>query len=328
MKRNLMIMGACMTMGLSSCVWSESVEEVIAQTEIPQIVEQITESRSANGLVCMDGGDYVFTEIDWNKPKEDPLKDYVTDDDGYVAYLYDGTGGTIVRDGSGVGIRYRQSADDMFKDRFSYAAADVREPGTESPLVFHDAFAGVRLKITNRVSNLLLEVKDFKLVNIAREGLFMFPQEGGTARWTDLAPGGYTDIVTDSLSVCPGDSLLLPVEGALPVIPQSVKAWSTGGHPVFGGGTYLLLGCRISYTGEDTARGSSIWCGEDDSFAYAAIPVSFDAKMGETCTIEIELETGCPWYSLRNENPSKILQPITFSPSVDDWMDGSADINI
>ena len=80
MKRNLMIMGACMTMGLSSCVWSESVEEVIAQTEIPQIVEQITESRSANGLVCMDGGDYVFTEIDWNKPVEDPLKDYVTDD--------------------------------------------------------------------------------------------------------------------------------------------------------------------------------------------------------------------------------------------------------
>ena len=329
MKKNLMIIAACMTLAMSSCVWTESVEDVIAQEEEQFKPEEwVAETRSSNGLVCGNDGNYVFTDIDWSNQSEDPLKDYVSGKDGYIAYLYDGVGGTFVRDGSGVGIRYGQPQTDVFNARFNYAVADVQDPEQQSPLVFHDAFAGIKLKVTNRISNLYLEIKDFKLANIAREGLFMFPQDGKVAQWTDLTPGGWVGVTTDTLSVCPGDSVLLPANDALPVIPQSVAPWSAKDHPVYGGGTYLLLGCRICYTSDKTEKGTMVWCGENESFAYAAIPVSFDARIGETCTIEIVMENDCPWYSLRYANPTKILQPITFAPSVDDWIDASSNINI
>ena len=328
MKKIAMMVGVCMTLGLSSCVWSESVDEVLEQVNNQQAVVMYAESRTANGLVCDSKGNYVFTDIDWKKAAGDQLKEYVSGEDGYIAYLYNGAGGTFVHDDSGVGIKYSQSGSDVMNDRFGFAVTNVLDIQQQNPLEFQDAFAGLQLKITNRISNLVLEIKDFKIANIAREGFFMFPQDGLDARWTDRTMGGSVDVNTDTLVVQPGDSLILLGNNPLPVIPQKTRAWSPGGQPVYGGGSYLLLNCRISYTSEDTARGIAVWCDEDGGYADVAIPVSLNAKMRETCTIELVMETGCPWYSLRYANPTKILRPITFSPSVEDWMDVSSNINI
>lgn len=314
----------CIPLMMSSCVFDETLDQIIPSHEIIELNQGNVQSRTSNVVILDSSGNDFYEYIDLHN-EDNPLADYTTDKKNYTAYVYDGSGGTFFLDGNRPSIRYSQNKDDIYTDRFNYAVIESNKTDCSS-ITFHDAFANLTFTVRNRMENLFLEIREINIFNIAKKGKFLFPFNGIDAEWKYTGQGDFISVNTDTIGVHPQDSIKISLDNPVPIIPQSLISWNPESIPHKGNGSYILLGCRI-FNICDASKGYQenydvpIWCGNDSGFAYVAIPFQDKWLMDCTHEINITLEHGCDWYNINGLIPTRILQPIIFDATVEDWKD-------
>lgn len=315
----------CIPLMMSSCVFDETLDQIIPSHEIIELNQGNVQSRTSNVVILDSSGNDFYEYIDLEHNEDNPLADYTTDKKNYTAYVYDGSGGTFFLDGNRPSIRYSQNKDDIYTDRFNYAVIESNKTDCPS-ITFHDAFANLTFTVRNRMENLFLEIREINIFNIAKKGKFLFPFNGIDAEWKYTGQGDFISVNTDTIGVHPQDSIKISLDNPVPIIPQSLISWNPESIPHKGNGSYILLGCRI-FNICDASKGYQenydvpIWCGNDSGFAYVAIPFQDKWLMDCTHEINITLEHGCDWYNINGLIPTRILQPIIFDATVEDWKD-------
>ncbi|MBQ2885680.1 MAG: hypothetical protein IJE43_18295 [Alphaproteobacteria bacterium] len=315
----------CIPLMMSSCVFDETLDQIIPSHEIIELNQGNVQSRTSNVVILDSSGNDFYEYIDLEHNEDNPLADYTTDKKNYTAYVYDGSGGTFFLDGNRPSIRYSQNKDDIYTDRFNYAVIESNKTDCSS-ITFHDAFANLTFTVRNRMENLFLEIREINIFNIAKKGKFLFPFNGIDAEWKYTGQGDFISVNTDTIGVHPQDSIKISLDNPVPIIPQSLISWNPESIPHKGNGSYILLGCRI-FNICDASKGYQenydvpIWCGNDSGFAYVAIPFQDKWLMDCTHEINITLEHGCDWYNINGLIPTRILQPIIFDATVEDWKD-------
>lgn len=315
----------CIPLMMSSCVFDETLDQIIPSHEIIELNQGKVQSRTSNMVILDSSGNDFYEYIDLEHNEDNPLADYTTDKKNYTAYVYDGSGGTFFLDGNRPSIRYSQNKDDIYTDRFNYAVIESNKTDCSS-ITFHDAFANLTFTVRNRMENLFLEIREINIFNIAKKGKFLFPFNGIDAEWKYTGQGDFISVNTDTIGVHPQDSIKISLDNPVPIIPQSLISWNPESIPHKGNGSYILLGCRI-FNICDASKGYQenydvpIWCGNDSGFAYVAIPFQDKWLMDCTHEINITLEHGCDWYNINGLIPTRILQPIIFDATVEDWKD-------
>lgn len=315
----------CIPLMMSSCVFDETLDQIIPSHEIIELNQGNVQSRTSNVVILDSSGNDFYEYIDLEHNEDNPLADYTTDKKNYTAYVYDGSGGSFFLDGNRPSIRYSQNKDDIYTDRFNYAVIESNKTDCSS-ITFHDAFANLTFTVRNRMENLFLEIREINIFNIAKKGKFLFPFNGIDAEWKYTGQGDFISVNTDTIGVHPQDSIKISLDNPVPIIPQSLISWNPESIPHKGNGSYILLGCRI-FNICDASKGYQenydvpIWCGNDSGFAYVAIPFQDKWLMDCTHEINITLEHGCDWYNINGLIPTRILQPIIFDATVEDWKD-------
>ena len=328
--RHLQFWGLLCLVMCTSCVWDETLEE-ISRTE-PDLgwVASIPASRASDNVLIIEGNNGSYQEMDWKDDSDSEFKSLADKHEDADIYAYNGSGGSFVNMDGVPGILYTQTG--KWSDTgFQYAMNKGGEDAGVAQESFKDAFASVVFNIKNNDPSLHLQVTGIKLCQVAADGTFLFPVQG-MARWVTEDSQGILAQETDTLDVKGGEVVSLPAEGGFPVIPQKRKGWKPYELPNETAGAYLLLNCRVFSVGDQDAgfredKDFAIWCGDGKGFLEVAIPVDLDLRMGETTRIDLVMESYCPWYSIRGNEPQKILVPITFEPTVDDWIDGGS-INV
>ncbi len=289
----------CIPLMMSSCVFDETLDQIIPSHEIIELNQGNVQSRTSNVVILDSSGNDFYEYIDLEHNEDNPLADYTTDKKNYTAYVYDGSGGTFFLDGNRPSIRYSQDKDDIYTDRFNYAVIESNKTDCSS-ITFHDAFANLTFTVRNRMENLFLEIREINIFNIAKKGKFLFPFNGIDAEWKYTGQGDFISVNTDTIGVHPQDSIKISLDNPVPIIPQSLISWNPESIPHKGNGSYILLGCRI-FNICDASKGYQenydvpIWCGNDSGFAYVAIPFQDKWLMDCTHEINITLEHGCDW---------------------------------
>lgn len=316
---------ACIPLMMSSCVFDETLDQIIPAHEIIELNQDNIQSRTSNVVILDSSGNDFYEYIDLEHNEDNPLADYTTDEETYTAYIYDGSGGTLFLDGNRPSIKYSQNKDDIYTDRFNYAVIASNKTDCSS-ITFHDSFANLTFTVRNRMENMFLEIREINIFNIAREGKFLFPFNGIEACWKQSGQDDFISIKTDTIGIHPQDSMKICLDNPVPVIPQSLISWNPESIPHKGDGSYILLGCRIfnicnASKGYQENYDVPIWCGNDSGFAYVAIPFQDKWLMDCPHEINITLEHECEWYNINGLIPTRILQPIIFDATVEDWKD-------
>lgn len=326
MKKLVYSLLALSVMG-TSCVFDEEIVSVAEknQQEIP--FSQIPESRATDNVLVVGEEKTGYYTFDWDGDYMEPMVDAVGTDEASLVYAYDGDGGQIkVTDGV-PSIVYHQDSN-WIDSGFRYAVSDGLQLSKNGmQLQWKDAFSQIKFEIRNQIDNLHLQVRGIRLCRIATEGTFCFPIEGQSATWKAGKKNHTLAYQSDTLDVAPDKSNIIPKEGTLPLIPQTSEVWNTFSIVGWNTGTYVLVDCRIyniSNTDEGYIEGKDylIWGDDEGGFAEAAVPVAVETSMGNTTILTISLDTSYEWYDISGTNPEKILRPIVFDPSVEDWQNG------
>ena len=326
MKKNITTILACFSLITTSCVFDETLEQLIQKVEPAQSLQNDVQSRASNAIILDSSGKTYYNYIELENTDGNPITCNLSDEYNYTIYMYSGAGGTFLLDENRPAIQYKQVKNDIYADKFNYTVMTSEEMAGNSSITFQDAFANLSFGVINRMENLFLEIREINIFNIAREGKFLFPFNGSGACWKQSGQDDFISIKTDTIGIHPQDSIDICIENSVPVIPQSLSPWNPYGLPHKGEGSYILLGCRI-FNICDAQRGYQenydvpIWCCNDGGFAYAAIPFQNEWLIGGKHKINIILQHGCEWYNINGLIPSKILQPIIFDATVEDWKD-------
>lgn len=190
-----------------------------------------------------------------------------------------------------------------------------RSSPTPLSLLPAEALATIQIRLKNRLPRLVLEVESILLCNVHQTGTYHFPNEQTDGYWELHSHRSSMPIPFSPCRLAYQDSLTLPKEQGLPFLPQCLQAWNPRHHPSTSTDAYILMSCRIYQEDADVL----IWGNANNGPAEVAIPLTLQLQPDECHTLTIALEDNCPWYSLNDSIPSRILQPITFDASVDDW---------
>jgi hypothetical protein len=187
-------------------------------------------------------------------------------------------------------------------------------PSSETPnsrSIPYDAFAHVRFRIQNHMPDLHLVVEGIRLCNIHLSGTYHFATETQVHYWeTDSL--STLSLETGQLKLAPNDEISFPQEGNISFIPQITKTWIPITLPQDSNECYLLLNCKVF-------NDITIWSDGQGNCAEVAIPLSINLQSNQPSVIVLTLEPNCPWYNIQGSAPEKILVPIIFNASVDDW---------
>ena len=229
----------CIPLMMSSCVFDETLDQIIPSHEIIELNQGNVQSRTSNVVILDSSGNDFYEYIDLEHNEDNPLADYTTDKKNYTAYVYDGSGGTFFLDGNRPSIRYSQNKDDIYTDRFNYAVIESNKTDCSS-ITFHDAFANLTFTVRNRMENLFLEIREINIFNIAKKGKFLFPFNGIDAEWKYTGQGDFISVNTDTIGVHPQYSIKISLDNPVPIIPQSLISWNPESIPHKGNGSYIL----------------------------------------------------------------------------------------
>ena len=327
-----MIFGALAAMCMwSSCVYGETVDTLVEQQQTDWH-SAVSKSRATDNVLIVNNGNAQLMEMNWTGDYYSYINNVIKESKDAHVYAYNGEGGKFVSVGDRPGLEYKQTGE--WPDaEFQYAVmdgADTRSEGED--LDWQDAFGHLSIHISNKERGLHLQVNGIRLCQVSTDGIFLFPGEE-TAEWVYNNGRNILSYSTDTLNVS-DNTVSLPAEGGFPIIPQEKEAWTTTINPGLSSGAYVLLNCRIfniCYPEEGYREGRDIpiWCDSEGGFSEVAIPVGLKVLAGEVTHLNLTLEANCEWYSINGMSPQKILQPIVFDPSVEDWSNGgSTNINV
>lgn len=331
MRRMVYTLMACSLMW-TSCVYDEVISNNSQQQETAIIDEMPAVSRSTDNVLVVGGSNASYSSIDWSGDYHEGMGELVDENGASLIFAYDGKGGKMTVENSRPAISYSQ--DGVWTESgFRYAVSDVEDLYKNGmQLQWKDAFAAVSFQIRNEIESLHLQVRGIRLVHVAVDGTFYFPYDGESAEWVVDNTRGSLELLTDTLDIEPGAEVSMISQGLLPVIPQQTESWDVNRMPGMASGTLVLVDCRI-YQMLDAEKGYAegggyvVWGDSEGGFAEAAIPVSLNTVMGETSVITLTLDEACGWYNISGWKPEKVLRPIEFSPSVEDWENGG-NVNI
>ena len=175
-----------------------------------------------------------------------------------------------------------------------------------------EAFAQVSIRILNQMTDLHLTVEGIRFCNVHLSGTYHFATEEQAPYWETDTTRSTIALETGHLPIAPNEEALFPLEGSIPFIPQTAKAWNPTILPQQSEGCYLLLNCKVF-------NEVTIWGDEKGNCAEAAIPLPVHFQSNEPSVIVLTLAPNCPWFSIQGSSPQPIFVPITFDVSVEDW---------
>lgn len=192
----------------------------------------------------------------------------------------------------------------------------------ESRSIPSSEFARISVDFKNRTSNLFIKVKSIQLCNIHASGTYHFPTTYNGGYWLPDSILSSQTICSSSFDLASNDSLRLSSGDGILFIPQTVKAWSPVLHPRQTDGGYISMQCQIFQDNTPLLGGT------DEEYTEIAIPFPIHFQKGKSHSLEIVLEHGCSWYDISSDTPSRILNPITFGVSVEDWKESGSEVDI
>ena len=327
MMKTIQVLTLLSIMTFTSCVYDEMLDEVAGIVVKHAVTPDYIDSRSTDNIWVTDGRETHGTHIDWSSDYEKPVTDLTGGyEDAYI-YAYDGSGAFFTVVDGVPALQYSQEG--VWMDtgfRFSVTESEKLKESSMD-MDFKEAFGSVNFRVKNNEQSLHLQINGVKLCHLATQGSFIFPYDGNEEFWQTSSSKGFLSLWTDTLELDAGIEMVISGKDALPVIPQKTESWNPDMLPHNHKGSYILLSCRL-YNVSDTEIGYRegydipIWSDSEGGFAEIAIPVSLDVVAEVTQTIDLILETDCPWYDISGWSPSKVLRPIAFAPSVDDWVNG------
>lgn len=166
------------------------------------------------------------------------------------------------------------------------------------------------LKIQNRASNTCLQIDSIEICNIALEETSTLQKYRGNI--TVLLSGieNQTGVSLTESFFLPGGAEISSNEIKLP--QQRFSPWSPNTHPSHSNKQYIKIhGKLYSYTsGNNTIllTGGPLYT-----------PLYDEIAENETLSTTVTIQSNCPLYTEYNGTMVKVLQEISFNPSVNDW---------
>jgi hypothetical protein len=228
-----------------------------------------------------------------------------------------------------------------------------RTVGTSVNLNFRHALSQILFQARNTNSDLCVVIDGVTVCNVADKATFTFPLAGPDATqggWPTLT-GGDTDYpVTFTEAVLNGVTGNVSLtsanddgkeynSNALLLLPQSIGAWDVkpgNGNPANQTGTYFLVRCAIYQIGKDVdGNDVPLWLlggksGDDYVTEEVAIPVKLNWEQGKKYIYTFIFGEGNGGYNPTPDgaDPDPVLVPISFSTSIDDFVDIPSDVPI
>lgn len=158
------------------------------------------------------------------------------------------------------------------------------------------------IQIQNNTENTILLTDRVEICNIQ-----LAYTTGEVAHKGSLTYSGSIELINDTLQLHYGTNTSTP-QVKIPI--QTLTPWNTTEHPTTSKNTYAKIhGTLYSYLTNNTPY--PVYTG---TMYY---PIT--GKITDTTTITITIQPNCPLYATNNGKLEKILQPITFSITVEDW---------
>ena len=166
------------------------------------------------------------------------------------------------------------------------------------------------LKIQNRASNTCLQIDSIEICNIALEDTSTLHKYRGDI--TVLLSGRQNqtgDSLTEGFSLPEGAEIS---SNEIKMLQQRFSPWSPNTLPSRSNKQYIKIhGKLYSYTsGNNTIllTGGPLYT-----------PLHGEITENETLSATVTLQSNCPLYTEYNGTMVKVLQEISFNPSVNDW---------
>ncbi len=203
-----------------------------------------------------------------------------------------------------------------------YAVAKGQKKDTKNGVVqlnFKHILSQVLFKAKVQYESMTVTIKEMKIHNLALGGVFTFPSadiEPTLANWTSTKTHLTTNIKNLSTTNVVANSVNTPVDiiginNPMLVIPQTLTAWDTSiskedaDKDENSYQSYLEVGCKIEQNGATAYEGTLY------------IPFGTEWQPGKRYTYTLIFGGGY------DDQGKPILTPITFEPSVENWVDAS-----
>lgn len=213
-------------------------------------------------------------------------------------------------------------------------------------LKFRHALTQIEILATNEdVLRYKVEVLGSKLVRVKSKGKMTFPTDANSAAsWTvdDETTHSYGDKLPAAITLDANPQRVMTDGNNWMMLPQQLTAWDKASND----GAYIAVLLRISYAGGDAIYPNKKEGAPAAKFAYAAIPVATNWKIGHKYTYTLKFfgsgggagvvadelynpNVGAGNDSDVDETPGKtageaiIDGVINFNVSIEDWVDGT-----
>lgn len=203
-----------------------------------------------------------------------------------------------------------------------YAVAKGQTKDTKNGAVqlnFKHILSQVLFKAKVQYESMTVTIKEMKIHNLALGGVFTFPSadvEPTLTNWTSTKTHLTTTIKNSNTTNVVANSVNTPVDiigknNPMLVIPQTLTAWDTSiskedaDKDENSYQSYLEVGCKIEQNGATAYEGTLY------------IPFGTEWQPGKRYTYTLIFGGGY------DDQGKPILTPITFEPSVENWVDAS-----
>lgn len=210
---------------------------------------------------------------------------------------------------------------------------------------FRHALAQIVFYAKNENTNLEVDINGVKVVNIKSVGTYIYPTETtspyeyteGVADYESATRGSwstrntaetFTAGITEATNITEKVMLTTADEdekltGSLLMIPQGINSWDPEDEDSYESDSYFLVSCKL----RDADTDIYLW-GSEEEYADVAVPVPTSVVKswleGKRYNYTFIFKDGGGYVPPTKDDPKpdKVLVPITFEVTVDDFIDG------
>lgn len=208
---------------------------------------------------------------------------------------------------------YDETLEEIQKESNPIEISTVRmEKGRVNQNLF-PVLMSIEIQIANQTEGLYLEVEGLKLCNVHTSGEYLYIEDMENGCWNLDEKRDTLSFAFEPIGLTFGKKIVNPQGQSWFLLPQTTFGWQPIESIFSTIGSYLLLKCRISH------NGLLIWGKEGGEAKELAIPWSIKGKAGDVQVCSLEMKPNCEWYNVEGDIAQRVLVPITFSPTIDDW---------